>query len=114
MGNHKDPEYLKKYYIKYKEKYALKYQNNKEEIKQRSWKNRIKRKFNLTVDDYNNMVDEQKGLCAICGRVPKRKLSIDHCHNSKIIRGLLCRQCNYNLGWYEQCKEKIESYLKDS
>ena len=44
---------------------------------------------------------KQDGRCAICGRPEKElkhKLSLDHCHDSGLCRGLLCGTCNTLLG----------------
>lgn len=35
----------------------------------------------------------QDGACAICSARPKRLL-VDHCHRSGLVRGLLCTSCN--------------------
>jgi len=61
-------------------------------------------KYDLGVDlaDYYAMVKEQDGKCAICKSTdPKTRhghFCIDHCHQSKKIRGLLCGPCNFMLG----------------
>jgi len=73
------------------------------------WKRTIKDNFNLTVDDYNTMFENQKGCCLICKRHQtefKKRLAVDHCHDTKVIRGLLCSNCNTALGLF---KDDIES-----
>ncbi len=65
------------------------------------------KKYGLTLDDYQNLHDAQSGVCAICGNpetaqdghsgAPKM-LAVDHCHDSKKVRGLLCIMCNTGLG----------------
>lgn len=67
------------------------------------------------------MFESQNGACLICGssetctrREKPTRLTIDHCHISGKVRGLLCSICNSRLGWYERCQEKIESYLKNN
>jgi len=51
---------------------------------------------------YETLFKEQKGVCAICNQVPKnRKLSIDHDHKTRKIRGLLCGRCNIALGFFK-------------
>jgi hypothetical protein len=37
------------------------------------------------------------GVCAVCGKKPK-KLNVDHNHESGEIRGLLCKECNLAIG----------------
>lgn len=43
---------------------------------------------------------KQNHACAICGRIMKDKLFIDHCHKTGKIRGLLCPTCNAGLGFF--------------
>lgn len=55
----------------------------------------------ITVKDYFEMLEAQKGKCAICSKEPtKRKLFIDHNHQTKEVRGLLCHHCNAGLGHF--------------
>ena len=63
------------------------------------------KKLNMTLDDYNDLVKRQNGLCAICGKIETvsnqfgpRPLCVDHCHKTGKVRGLLCSQCNHLLG----------------
>lgn len=69
----------------------------------------------LTPDAEAILLEQQSGVCAICGKPDKRKLSIDHCHETGAIRGLLCRRCNLGLGCFgddvEALKKAIE-YLE--
>ena len=59
-------------------------------------------KHGITVKQYDDMYSEQNGVCAICGKeettkfkgITVQRLSVDHCHKTGIIRGLLCRKCN--------------------
>jgi hypothetical protein len=52
------------------------------------------------------MEAEQGGVCAICSRPETRpdrsgnpqRLSVDHCHETGQVRGLLCHSCNITLG----------------
>ncbi len=74
----------------------------------KEWDKHVSRKFGLSADKYNDMVNLQKSLCAICGRPEKRiledkpkRLSVDHCHATGKVRGLLCNQCNSLLGMAE-------------
>lgn len=62
-------------------------------------------KLKITVADYEKMVLEQKGCCAICDQpeTQMRKgkpvaIAIDHCHDTGDIRGLLCHACNKMIG----------------
>ena len=58
------------------------------------------------------MTQEQKGLCAICGESPEKvRLSIDHNHVNKRVRGLLCFHCNTILGHAYDSVKIIKSAL---
>lgn len=54
------------------------------------------RKHNLTEEKYNAMLKAQNGKCKLC--FSSQVLSIDHCHKSNVVRGILCRKCNMALG----------------
>jgi hypothetical protein len=56
------------------------------------------RKYGLTPANYEQMLGAQAGLCAICRRKPARHFCIDHCHATRVVRGLLCDACNRGLG----------------
>lgn len=62
-------------------------------------------KFGITLDDYERMLSEQDGVCAICERPERAKrgdtlkhLAVDHCHATGVVRGLLCADCNTAIG----------------
>lgn len=59
---------------------------------------RLKSKYNLTTQEYEDMKVSQEGRCAICNTTPKI-LVVDHCHSSGRVRGLLCASCNKALGF---------------
>jgi len=99
----KQAEWYKKNRNKVIERVKKRYVERKDEIT--SYK--LKRSYGITLDKYNELYKEQKGLCAICekketlvdrrtGKI--RKLAVDHCHKTGKVRGLLCRNCNMLLG----------------
>lgn len=60
------------------------------------------RKWGCTIAEYNAMLEAQGGTCYIC-KLPEsharyKRLSIDHCHETGVVRGLLCHKCNTILG----------------
>jgi len=57
----------------------------------------LKCKYVLTVEQYENMIMRQKGLCAICG-MKMEKPFVDHDHKTGLVRALLCIQCNGVIG----------------
>ena len=65
----------------------------------------VLKKYNLSLEDYDKMIEKQNGLCAICGlpesvkyRGKTKNLAIDHNHNTDEVRGLLCYRCNSAIG----------------
>lgn len=62
----------------------------------------INRFYGLTVDNYRELWDAQKGLCAICDIPLGNKPNIDHCHETGFVRGLLCRGCNNGIARIER------------
>ena len=59
-----------------------------------------KSRYNLTQDQYDQMLADQYGRCKIC-TVELEKIDVDHCHNTGVVRGLLCRKCNLRLGGWD-------------
>lgn len=53
--------------------------------------------YGMTLDEWKRLLLEQKGVCAICGKLGK-PFCVDHCHRTGKIRGLLCRKCNTAIG----------------
>lgn len=83
----------------------------------------LRKNFKITLDDYNNILMSQNGKCAICCKDEteynknghKFSLSVDHCHTTGKIRGILCGHCNKSLGGFKDSIELLEKaieYLK--
>ena len=70
------------------------------ERKRRERSNHLVRTHGITIEDYDRMLAEQGGGCAICHRPPRDDISlhVDHDHETGAIRGLLCFSCNNLLG----------------
>jgi hypothetical protein len=59
------------------------------------------RKYGISEEEYDAMLRRQRGLCGICKRKPgKRRLCVDHDHETGQVRGLLCHKCNCGIGFY--------------
>ena len=95
----------------YGKKYRLEHKN---QIKEKNRVGHLKRKFGMTLEDYNLLFEIQKGQCAICGRHQKelkQALSIDHNHDTGEIRGLLCHECNETLGYAKENTEILANAI---
>lgn len=70
---------------------------------ERSRRRMLKRKYGLTAEQYNALLQAQHGRCAVCGnsesgRKGDRHFCVDHDHNTGTVRGLLCHSCNQAIG----------------
>jgi hypothetical protein len=69
----------------------------------------LKRKYGITIDDYNRMFTEQGGVCAICSEAeagnPYGVLEVEHDHATGVVRGLVCHPCNNAIMWYENWRD---------
>jgi hypothetical protein len=120
-GISSDPNYDKSRYIgERKEKNQRRNRSRTEEQMKEEF---IKSVYGINLNDYNNMLLKQNGVCAICGEKERRKsrytaicrLTIDHCHITKRVRGLLCHRCNFGLGQFRDRIDLLEKaiiYLK--
>lgn len=78
------------------------------------------KRYGLTIAEHDVMHEKQRGLCACCGNPERtkesrtgkiRRLSIDHCHATGKVRGLLCGKCNTALGLLSDDRNKILALL---
>lgn len=55
--------------------------------------------YGISLEEYWEIYRHQGGVCAICNRAKglRKKLSVDHCHATGQVRGLLCTSCNRNV-----------------
>jgi hypothetical protein len=63
--------------------------------------NIIRKQYGITMDEFKNLLELQGGGCAICGKPVaslRRRMNIDHCHETNKVRGILCSGCNTGLG----------------
>lgn len=78
----------------------------------------LKHCYGITISDYNQIFDNQKGCCAICEKHQsefQHRLSVDHDHKTGKVRKLLCHNCNHGLGNFFDSTElllKAIQYLK--
>ena len=65
----------------------------------------VARSYGITYADYENMLDVQQKLCAICKTdlsvLSRNQVHIDHSHATGAVRGILCSRCNQALGLFK-------------
>lgn len=88
-------------HIEYQRGYA---RRNPEKMRDKG----LRRFYGMTLSEYESMVAVRGGLCDIChqpetstlrGKV--KALSVDHDHDTEVVRGLLCSNCNRALGYFK-------------
>ena len=87
---------------------------SKTDKERRYEKNRqLKYKFGITLDEYEMILVQQGGGCAICGRTNRdnQQLSVDHDHKTGEIRGLLCTPCNLILGHTDDSPDRLRQMI---
>jgi hypothetical protein len=75
----------------------------------------LRRRYGIGQKDFEELLDEQGGVCAICGTPDPEH--VDHDHVTGWIRGILCFNCNGGLGQFRDDVEylaKAITYLKGS
>ena len=76
------------------------------------------RKYGITKADFDLLLVQQGGVCAICGgdrSGPGQRFHVDHCHDSGKVRGLLCGNCNTAIGLLGDDPERADkaaAYLR--
>lgn len=72
------------------------YRENKENGRNKN----LKQHYGISLAEWEKLFDSQKRRCACCGTNSngKRRWSTDHCHETAVIRGILCSPCNMLIG----------------
>jgi hypothetical protein len=85
----------------------------------RDW--RLRRQYGIGAVEFDAILERQDGHCAICpaevGSKGGRRLSVDHCHRTGRVRGILCSECNLGLGKFRDDPDLIEKaaqYLRQA
>lgn len=81
-------------------------ENNPEKFKDYS----LKFHYGLSLEEYNALWSAQGEACGGCGSTsPRHKKGwhLDHCHDTKKVRGILCHHCNISLGHMQDSAENL-------
>lgn len=74
---------------------------------------RLRTKYGISLDIFNKMYQEQKGLCRICDTpTPENTIRVDHCHSTGKVRGLLCHPCNASLGLLKEDIHRLHKCIE--
>lgn len=105
-------------YNRNREHYHAYYRSEPRRSRVFAW--RLKRQFGITVQQFEEMLEAQAGCCAICGELPqeskghrnKHRLHVDHDHETGVVRGLLCNNCNAGLGYLGDSVKNLRKAVK--
>lgn len=110
MGVRKDKETYNAYMREYNKKNPAKRKHGD-----------LKKKFGISYQDYEKMLTAQQGVCKVCLKPESQvhpitevpyMLSVDHCHRTGKIRGLLCNRCNRVLGMVDDNTEILSGLIE--
>ena len=70
-------------------------------------------KYGISLKEKEEILKEQNNRCGVCNKKFSDKYPlipcIDHCHNTGIIRGILCKKCNLGLGLFKDNTENLKN-----
>ena len=106
--------------IKERQKIAKRKYDRSDKGKLQNRKYKLMKVYGITLEDYNELLESQNSICAICRKPETHKtngktidtLSIDHDHDTGLIRGILCHRCNIGLGAFDDNLEVLEKAVK--
>ncbi len=101
--------------VKNPERQKLKTKEYRKKYPHIELKHRLRSKFDMSIEDYNTLLENQQGRCAICNRHQDdltRRLAVDHCHQTNRIRGLLCTSCNSAIGILGDTTESLQKVVE--
>jgi hypothetical protein len=107
-------EYRKEWLLRNKDKELSRrkayYAKNKDRISELNERQRVKRKYGVTLEYVASHREKICGLCEICRK--NTATDIDHCHGTGIFRGLLCSACNTGLGRFSDSAESLRNAIE--
>ena len=81
----------------------------------KNWKCGLKKKYNFTPEQLQQMMDDQDNVCAICKdplcQSKNKKLCVDHNHKTGRVRGILGQKCNSAIGMVRENPKILQSII---
>lgn len=74
-------------------------------------KTHLKRKYGISPEQRDEMIKQQDGNCAICEQALGESPHTDHCHETNVVRGILCINCNQGLGKFKDSTDRLNAAI---
>lgn len=86
---------------------------NPDKLKIINRRSKLKRKFGISLEQFDVLLASQNSVCAICktAETGERGWHVDHCHSSGVIRGILCHYCNTGLGLFKDNPVSLQNAI---
>jgi len=111
--------YDKEYHREHREEILKSQKAYRRENIEREQDSQYRRRYGISLAQYDAMLERQANTCAICGKTPEeneQRLSVDHDHDTGEVRSLLCNGCNGALGLMQDDPDVLQAacdYLKE-
>lgn len=76
------------------------YRKHKDRLTKAAPSHHRKHRYGLGEVEYQKLLQKQNNGCALCGQ--KKRLCVDHNHNTGKVRGLLCHGCNIDIRIFDR------------
>ena len=110
---HADHDYRERQKAQKRQRYADRtsaYYRYTQDHNREAYRVRLLAKYRLKEAEYTAMFVAQDGLCAICRTGAAS--AVDHDHETGVVRGLLCRQCNLGIGHFADNPDRLSAAAK--
>lgn len=104
MGSKTD--YMREYMREYRARNPEYVERERERARIAMQQLRNERLYGISEEEYVALKEAHEGRCAICSGLTDR-LYVDHDHATGLVRGLLCRSCNFMVGLAGDSVERL-------
>ena len=116
-------KYHREYAAAHKDQIAAKHrvyrQTHKDKVRTQACGYRLKRRYGITLVEFNAMRQKQRDRCALCkkpmefgGGMRMLRAVVDHCHRTGRVRGLIHARCNTLLARAEDSVVRLRQAIK--
>lgn len=81
----------------------------------------LRYRYGITAKEFQELVRKQNSMCAVCGvkleiepngTKRTKNVAVDHCHTTGKVRGVLCKNCNVGLGFFQDSVSHLHKAIK--